>query len=284
MEANLDEVAQMLASADTLWSYYAFINSALIILREGLEVALILPTILTMLRVMGATRAIHYIHLGWILALIAGALTWIATRTVLTLSGQHRESMEGFITVFAAVVLFYVGFWLHTRAAAKKWQAFIRERVQNVVSTKSIFALVGISFFAVYREAFEVVLFYQALWLQNESNHGAMIWGFLAGLAALVVVIFAILKLGLHLPLKYFFQRYRDSSLHYGFYFRRQRNQGIASRALVAQHSAQFSAAGATLGNLSHFGNAGGSSCDAYCIRRNHILVGNETSAGRVRI
>ena len=28
---------------------------------------------------------------------------------------------------------------------------------------------VGISFFAVYREAFEVVLFYQALWLQNEE-------------------------------------------------------------------------------------------------------------------
>src|SRR4030095_6310944 len=180
---NLDEAAQLLASADTLWAYYAFINSALIILREGLEVALILPTILTMLRAMGATEAIHYTHLCWILALIAGALTWIATRTVLTLSGQYRESMEGFITVFAAVVLFYVGFWLHTRAAAKKWQAFIRERVQNVVSTKSIFAFVGISFFAVYREAFEVVLFYQALWLQNESNHGAMIWGFLAGLA-----------------------------------------------------------------------------------------------------
>jgi high-affinity iron transporter len=205
MEVNLGEAAQMLASADTLWGYYAFLNSALIILREGLEVALILPTILTMLRVMGATQAIRYIHLGWILALIAGALTWIATQTLLTLSGQHRESIEGFITAFAAVVLFYVGYWLHTRAAAKKWQAFIREKVQDVVSTKRVFALVGISFFAVYRETFEVVLFYQALWLQNESNQGAVIWGFLAGLAALVLVIFAILKLGLHLPLKYFF-------------------------------------------------------------------------------
>ena len=205
MEVNLDEAAQMLASADTLWGYYAFINSALIILREGLEVALILPTILTMLRVMGATEAIRYIHLGWILALIAGTLTWIATQTVLTLSGQHRESIEGFITAFAAVVLFYVGYWLHTRTAAKKWQAFIREKVQNIVSTKRIFALVGISFFTVYREAFEVVLFYQALWFQNDSNHGAVIWGFLTGLAALAIVIFAILKLGFHLPLKYFF-------------------------------------------------------------------------------
>jgi high-affinity iron transporter len=205
IEANLDEAAQILARNDSFSGYYSFLNSALIIAREGLEAALILAAILAMLRVMGATQAVRYIHLGWILALIAGGLTWLATQTILTLSGQHRESMEGFITVFAAVVLFYVGYWLHTRAEAKKWQAFIQEKVQDVLSTKRIFALVGISFFAVYREAFEVVLFYQALWLQNETNHGAVIWGFVAGLAALVVVTFAILKLGLHLPLKYFF-------------------------------------------------------------------------------
>ena len=49
----------------------SFLNSALIILREGLEAALILAAILAMLRVMGASEAIRYIHLGWILALVA---------------------------------------------------------------------------------------------------------------------------------------------------------------------------------------------------------------------
>ena len=141
-----------------------------------------------MLKVMGASDAVRYIHLGWILALIAGGLTWVATQTFLTFSGQHRESMEGFISVFAAVALFYVGYWLHTRSEAKKWQAFIRGKVQNVVSGKKILGLVGISFFAVYREAFEVVLFYQALWLQNESGHHLIVSGFVAGLAVLVVV------------------------------------------------------------------------------------------------
>jgi high-affinity iron transporter len=203
--AHLDEARQMLAREDSFSGYYSFVNSALIILREGLEAALILAAILAMLRVIGATQAARYIHLGWILALVAGGLTWVATQTILTFSGQHRESMEGFISVFAAVVLFYVGYWLHTKAEAKKWQAFIQEKVQDILSRKRIFALVGISFFAVYREAFEVVLFYQALWLQNEHNHAAVIWGFGAGLAALVVATFAILKLGLRIPLKYFF-------------------------------------------------------------------------------
>ncbi len=113
--------------------------------------------------------------------------------------------MEGFISVFAAVALFYVGYWLHTKSEAKKWQSFIHDKVQNVVDGKKILGLVGISFFAVYREAFEVVLFYQALWLQNENDHHLILWGFIAGLAVLVVLTFAILKLGLKVPLKYFF-------------------------------------------------------------------------------
>jgi len=205
IESQLDQSAQIIAGADAFSGYYTFANSALIILREGLEAALILAAILAMLRVMGATQAIRYIHLGWILALVAGLLTWLATETVLTISGQHRESMEGFISVFAAMALFYVGYWLHTRAEAKKWQAFIQEKVKDVVSTKKILGLVGISFFAVYREAFEVVLFYQALWLQGESNHAPVIWGFAIGVAALILASFAIFKLGLRIPLKYFF-------------------------------------------------------------------------------
>ena len=56
IEAKLDQAAQMLASSDDFSGYYAFLNSALIILREGLEAALILAAIIAMLRVMGATR------------------------------------------------------------------------------------------------------------------------------------------------------------------------------------------------------------------------------------
>ena len=205
IEARLDQAAQLLASSDDFSGYYAFLNSALIILREGLEAALILAAIIAMLRVMGATKSIRYIHFGWMLAVAAGFLTWLAAQTVLTFSGQHRESMEGFISIFAAAALFYVGYWLHTRTEAKRWHAFIQDKVQNVLSRKSIFGLVGISFFAVYREAFEVVLFYQALWLQNENSHHAILGGFAAGLVALFAATFAIFKLGLRIPLKYFF-------------------------------------------------------------------------------
>lgn len=205
IEVRLDQATQLLASDDSFTGYYAFINSALIILREGLEASLIIAAILAMLKVVGATEATKYIHLGWILALVAGGLTWLATETVLTLSGQNRESMEGFISVFAAVALFYVGYWLHTRSEARRWREFIEDKVKAGISSQRVLGLVGISFFAVYREAFELVLFYQALWLQNETAHGAVLWGFAAGLAVLLLTTFAILKLGMRMPLKYFF-------------------------------------------------------------------------------
>jgi high-affinity iron transporter len=205
IETRLDQAAQMLGETNDFAGYYAFLNSALIILREGLEAALILAAIMAMLRVMGAAHAVRYIHFGWILALGAGVVTWLAAQTVLTFSGQHRESMEGFISIFAAAGLFYVGYWLHTRSEARRWQSFIQDRVQNILSSKRILGLVGISFFAVYREAFEVVLFYQALWLQNAESHQEIIGGFLAGIAALLVATFAIFKLGVRIPLKYFF-------------------------------------------------------------------------------
>ena len=205
IETGLDQAAQMLGETSDFAGYYAFLNSALIILREGLEAALILAAIIAMLRVMGAAHSVRYIHFGWILALVAGVATWLAAQTVLTFSGQHRESMEGFISIFAAAALFYVGYWLHTRSEARRWQAFIRDKVQSVLSSKSILGLVAISFFAVYREAFEVVLFYQALWLQNETSHTAILFGFGTGLVAMLLATFAIFKVGLRMPLKYFF-------------------------------------------------------------------------------
>jgi len=205
IETRLDRAGEILAHNDDYSAIYFFLNSALIIVREGLEATLVLAAILAMLKVTGATDAVRYIHLGWVLALFAGALTWLATQTVLTFSGQNRETMEGFISVFAAVALFYVGYWLHTKSEARKWQAFIRGKVENVLSGKKLLGLVGISFFAVYREAFEVVLFYQALWLQNENGHHLIISGFIAGLALLAVLTLGILKLGLNVPLKYFF-------------------------------------------------------------------------------
>jgi len=205
IDTGLIQASQLLSQESQVAKAYVLFNAALIILREGLEAALVLAAILTMLKVMGATQAIPYIHLGWGLALLAGLLTWVLAQTVVTLSGSQRESLEGFATLMAAVVLFYMGYWLHTKSEARKWQQFIHDKVQAAFSSRRILALVGVSFFAVYREAFEVVLFYQALWLQSHNAQDAVIWGFVIGLAILSFLVFLLFRLGLKIPIKYFF-------------------------------------------------------------------------------
>jgi high-affinity iron transporter len=145
------------------------------------------------------------VHLGWILALLSGVVTWILAQTVITFSGAQRELVEGFTSLLAAVVLFSVSYWLISKAEAKRWHHFIEARVQEALSGRRLFALVGVSFLAVYREAFETVLFYQALWLQSENSQSFLVWGFLAGAVVVGAIVYAIFKLGMRIPLRLFF-------------------------------------------------------------------------------
>jgi high-affinity iron transporter len=205
LQARLAQTASALGSEPTGSGTYALFNAALIIIREGLEAALIVGAIVAVLKATGSIGAVRYVHLGWILALLAGIVTWALAQTVLTVSGAQREVMEGLTSVIAALVLFWASYWLISKAEAKKWQKYIHEKVQEAVTGRRITALVGVSFLAVYREAFETVLFYQALWVQTPAARGQVIWGFLAGVALLALLVFTLFRLGLRIPLRHFF-------------------------------------------------------------------------------
>jgi high-affinity iron transporter len=183
----------------------SFINSFTIIVREGLEAILIIAAIIAFMGATGARSQIRYIHYGWILALLAGILTWLLARTVISISGAQREVIEGVTSLVAAAVLFYVSYWLISKIEVRVWKRYIQGKVEKALSTGSVIALASVSFFAVYREAFETVLFYQALWFQSENSQAAVLWGLAAGALLLVVLFYVIFKLALRIPLKYFF-------------------------------------------------------------------------------
>lgn len=205
LDKGLAQASEILSSEDSLGGSYTFFNAALIILREGLEAALIVSAIVAVLKVTGAVEAVRYVHLGWGIALISGIVTWALAQTVLTVSGAQREVMEGFTSILAALVLFSVSYWLISKAEARKWQKYIQAKVHEALTTRRIMALVGVSFLAVYREAFETVLFYQALWLQSQNAQALVIWGFLGGVALLTGLVLTIFRLGLIIPLRHFF-------------------------------------------------------------------------------
>jgi high-affinity iron transporter len=204
LQNSLNSASVILESKSTS-KFLSFLNSFAIMVREGLEAILIIAAIIAFLNATGSRKSVKYIHYGWIAALVAGVLTWFLAKTVISISGAQREIIEGITALLAAAVLFYVSYWLITKIEVKKWKEYIQGKVENAVSRNSVIALVSVSFFAVYREAFETVLFYQALWFQAENSQSAVIWGIIAGGAVLVVLFFVIFKMALRIPIKYFF-------------------------------------------------------------------------------
>jgi len=80
-------------------------------------------------------------------------------------------------------------------------------KVHDALTSGSALALASAAFLAVYREGFETVLFYKALFVSGGSAVGAMpvVAGMVAGGVILVGVYVAIHRFGVRLPLKPFF-------------------------------------------------------------------------------
>jgi high-affinity iron transporter len=210
--AQVEKLKALLVRADAALSdsplspNTAFMSSLLILLREGLEAILIISTIVAFTVKTGRHDASPYIHAGWIGALALGGITWVVARYALSMSGANRELTEGITALLAAVMLLYVGWWLHSRANAQTWNRFIREQVSAALGKRTLWAMAGISFFVVYRELFEVILFYETLWSQaGTDGHSAVLWGMASAALLLVLVGSLILRYSVRLPIGPFF-------------------------------------------------------------------------------
>lgn len=184
----------------------AFASSAFILLREGLEGMLLLAAIIAFVVKSGQRSALIYIHAGWGSAVLLGLLTWAAATWLVNISGASREITEGVTALIASAMLVYVGFWLHDKVNAHAWRTFMRDQVGAALEKKALWTLSLVSFFAVYREIFETVLFYQALWAQTGESAKHGLWG---GMAMAILILAAcgwgLFRFGIKLPLAPFF-------------------------------------------------------------------------------
>ena len=185
-----------------------FLQSLVIILREGLEAILIIGALIAFLMKAGAAHRKRDIHIGVGAAVAMSLLTAVLLETVFVLSAAHREALEGVTMIVAVGVLFYVSYWLLSKMEVAKWTAFVKQRLAVAVTGGSAFALASAAFLAVYREGFETVLFYKALFVEGGALSDTFLpvtAGIAVGGVALAVVYLAINRWGVRLPLKPFF-------------------------------------------------------------------------------
>jgi len=183
----------------------AFLQSLLIILREGFEAILVVGAVVAFLLKTGHRERLRSIWTGIVLALVASGLTAVVLRTVLSAIPASQEIIEGLTLLVAVAVLFSVSYWLISRVEAAKWQQFIREKVNNALEHGGGRALAFVAFLAVYREGAETALFYQALF--NEGSHVVLpiSLGIVTGFAGLAVIFTLFYRFGVRIPLRPFF-------------------------------------------------------------------------------
>ena len=201
-KALLKESAGLLGSDGLSWTL-SYVSGLLILLREGLEAILVLAAILAFLRNTGQQSAVRSVNIGWGLALVAGLATWALAAYVIDVSGAQRELLEGCTALFASVMVLWLGVWMHDRRHAAAWQDYIKS---SLVSGGGRFGFAILAFFSVYRELFEVILFYETLWLQaGPAGHNAVLAGGATALVLLMGLAWIILRGSARLPLALFF-------------------------------------------------------------------------------
>ena len=202
---NLDESERIVSGIGTLAPSIAFTSSFAIIFREGLESVLILGAITTYLEASRNNQFKKYIYYGVITALAATAVTWVIASYVIEISGANRELIEAIAALSATAVLFYVSFWVLNKIEHKKWMEFVKAKVWQATATGSVMVFVMLSFFTVYREGFETVLFYQAMSGFAKYMEIYVGLGFVVGMISLLGLYYVMRKLGRKLPLRALF-------------------------------------------------------------------------------
>jgi high-affinity iron transporter len=191
--------------ADRLSPLNLFAQSFILLLREGLEAILVVGALMAVLLKTGAGHRRRDIHVGVVAAIGASLLTALLLETIFQVSRASQEALEGGVMLAATAMLFYVSYWLLSKMEVAKWNRFVKGRVQDAVSSGSALALASVSFLAVYREGFETVLFYKALFLTGAGSVLAVVVGMVLGGACLAAVYLAINRWGVKIPLKPFF-------------------------------------------------------------------------------
>ena len=181
---------------------YTFIDAMFILLREGVEALLIVLALVSSLKAANQKKGLRWVYTGAAAGILASVVIAFILQALFPAvsSGTNREILEGFVGIFAVVMMIGIGFWLHSKSSLKSWKNYIDRKMDVVLSTGSFISMFVLSFLAVFREGAETILFYVGILplisLQN------LITGVVSAILILIVIalvlIYASSKIKIH--------------------------------------------------------------------------------------
>ncbi|MHB1223347.1 MAG: FTR1 family protein [Gemmatimonadaceae bacterium] len=203
IELNMPSIIALTQPIAGRWA--AFLQSLLIIVREGFEAILVVGAVVAFLIKTGNRDRLRSIWVGSALGLLASAATAVVLQTLLSAMPMSRDLVEGITMLVAVAVLFSVSYWLISKVEAAKWQKFIGEKVTDALDQGGGAALAFVAFLAVYREGAETALFYQALFGEGSHLLVPIVLGIVVGAAILALIFTLFYRYGVRIPLRPFF-------------------------------------------------------------------------------
>nr|WP_314466036.1 iron uptake transporter permease EfeU [uncultured Novosphingobium sp.] len=177
----------------------------LVMLREGIEAALIVGIVASYLHHANRKDLMPAIWVGVLLAcalsLFAGAALQFAAAEF---PQKQQELFEGVVGLVAVVMLTSMVFWM--RRAARSIKSELHASLDRALARESgpAWALITMVFLAVAREGLESVFFLLAIFQQSRGWEAPV--GALIGIAASVAIGIGLYKGGIRLDLRRFFR------------------------------------------------------------------------------
>lgn len=204
INVKLDDFNQQIAllQGNTTYSFW---DSALILLREGLEALLIMIGLIAFLKRSGQEAMRKWIYLGALGGITVSVIAAILMSTLfqsLTI-GTSREMMEGYIGLSAAALMLGVGIWLHSKSSVISWNQYISKQMGNAISKQSVWAMAFISFLSVFREGAETIVFYAGI--APKMGTSEFISGIALAIIILVIIAILLLRISGRIPVHRFF-------------------------------------------------------------------------------
>ncbi|MFJ5717911.1 FTR1 family protein [Neobacillus sp. NPDC093127] len=186
-------------------SEYTYWDAAMILIREGLEALLVVIALMSFVKKSGETKGKGWIWTGVLAGLGVSVILALVVKFVISSGafGNNNALIAGWTGVFAAVMLLYMSYWLHSQSNIADWNRYIREKSQTALTTGKLVSLGVLAFLAVFREGTETVLFY--IGMASQIKLQSLFIGFLIGAAILGILAYLMVFVGLKLPLRPFF-------------------------------------------------------------------------------
>jgi high-affinity iron transporter len=184
---------------------YGIFDAAIILLREGLEALLVIAALSAVLKKSDARGGQAWLWTGAVAGLALSVVLGLAIQAFFSsiINPANRELMEGVIGLFAAVMLIYVSYWLHSKASIGGWQSYINTQTREALQGGRLLGIAVLAFLAVFREGAETALFY--LGMASNISSSDLLIGLGIGFAGLAILGFLMVGVGVRIPMRPFF-------------------------------------------------------------------------------